>query len=53
MKRMKKSAVACLMIASTMALNIPNVRLNAKGISHIPLHDRDINFTERSLLFPK
>jgi hypothetical protein len=53
MKRMKKSAVACLMVASTMALNIPNVRLNAKGISHIPLHDRDINFKERSLFIPK
>jgi hypothetical protein len=36
-----------------MALNIPNVRLNAKGISHIPLHNRDINFTERSLFIPK
>jgi hypothetical protein len=53
MKRMKKSAVACLMVASTMALNIPNVRLNTKGISHIPLHDRDINFTKRSLFIPK
>jgi DNA replication initiation complex subunit (GINS family) len=53
MKRMKKSAVVCFITASTMALNIPNVRLNAKGISHIPLHNRDINFTERSLFIPK